>query len=171
MGLSFARLLNLECEPARPAVTFYLSNSRVLPPRRMTRHSVGYDLFSPEDAVIEPGEKIILNLKFSMKLPYGTYGRIAPKSSLANFYCIDVLGGVIDPDYSGEVHVLLFNHSDTKLVVTCGDPVAQLICERAEMEARVFVGSRGEKLQEQDPVETVRCGGLGSTAWAALNQK
>ena len=37
---------------------------------------------------------------------------------------------MIDEDYRGNVAVILFNHSDKFFVVTRGDRVAQLICEK-----------------------------------------
>ena len=44
--------------------------------------------------------------------PSGVYGRVAPRSGLAVKHMLDVGAGVIDPDFSGEVRVMLFNHSD-----------------------------------------------------------
>ena len=41
--------------------------------------------------------------------PSGVYGRIAPRSGLAVKHMLDVGAGVIDPDFSGEVRVMLFN--------------------------------------------------------------
>lgn len=43
---------------------------------------------------------------------------------------IDTGAGVIDADYRGTVHVLLFNLSDKDFEVEEGDRVAQLILER-----------------------------------------
>ena len=43
---------------------------------------------------------------------------------------IDTGAGVIDADYRGTVHVLLFNLSDKDFEVDEGDRVAQLILER-----------------------------------------
>ena len=40
--------------------------------------------------------------------PDGVYGRVAPRSGLAVKHCINVGAGVIDPDYTGEVKVVLF---------------------------------------------------------------
>ena len=37
---------------------------------------------------------------------------------------------MIDCDYRGNVGVILFNHSDEPFVITRGDRIAQLICER-----------------------------------------
>ena len=39
--------------------------------------------------------------------------------------------GVIDPDYTGEIKVLLINNSKHYYQVKQGDPIAQLILEKA----------------------------------------
>ncbi len=48
----------------------------------------------------------------SIKLPPGTYGRVAPRSGLALKKGIDTGAGVVDEDYRGKLGVVLFNHSD-----------------------------------------------------------
>ncbi len=45
-------------------------------------------------------------------MPKGTYGRIAPRSGLAYKYKLDIMAGVIDEGYRGEICVIVFNHSD-----------------------------------------------------------
>ena len=65
-----------------------------------------------------------------IKLPTGTYGRIAPRSGLAIKFQIDIGAGVIDEDYRGNVGVILINHSDDDFPVKKGDRIAQLICEK-----------------------------------------
>ena len=52
-----------------------------------------------------------------MSLPPGTYAQIAPRSGLAAKNFIDVGSGVVDSDYSGEIRVVLFNHSAEGFVV------------------------------------------------------
>jgi dUTP pyrophosphatase len=64
-----------------------------------------------------------------MSLPYGTYGRIAPRSGLA-VSGIDVGAGVIDLDYTGEVKVLVINTNNTPYNIDIGDRIAQLIVEK-----------------------------------------
>lgn len=99
--------------------------------------------------------KALINLQISISVPAGTYGRIAPRSGLASKHSIDTGAGVIDADYRGVVHVLLFNLSETDFQIEEGDRVAQLILERIVTPA----------VMEVDSLEgTVRgSGGFGST--------
>ena len=71
-----------------------------------------------------PGEDWI-----ALELPPGSYGRIAPRSSLA-IRGIETGAGVVDRDFRGEVKVLLRNHSDVDLRIYKGDRVAQNVVEK-----------------------------------------
>jgi dUTP pyrophosphatase len=99
-------------------------------PRRATSGSAGYDLFSPISTTIGSYDKQLIPLDIAFETPDGTYGRIAPRSGLAHMYFIDVGAGVIDRDYRGNVHVLLFNFGTTPYHIKKGDRIAQLILER-----------------------------------------
>ena len=61
------------------------------------------------------------------------YGRIASKSHLAIKDQLHVGAGVIDPDYTGEIKVLLINDSKHYYQVKRGEPIAQLILEKASI--------------------------------------
>ena len=63
----------------------------------------------------------------------GHYIRIASKSGLAFKYGITVKGGVVDPDYRGNLGVLLRNNSDTGHTLEQGEAMAQVIMEKAAM--------------------------------------
>ena len=58
------------------------------------------------------------------------YIRIASKSGLAYKYGITVEGGVIDPDYRGNVGVLLRNNSNMGHTLEQGEAMAQVIMEK-----------------------------------------
>jgi len=93
-----------------------------------------------------------------MAIPEGFYGRIAPRSGLAVKKSINVGAGVIDPDYRGEVRVLLFNLGDADFVVEAGDRIAQLILEQCATPPVVEVDSLDETLRSDG-----YNGGFGST--------
>eukprot|EP01124_Arcella_intermedia_P010849 TRINITY_DN17365_c0_g1_i1.p1 TRINITY_DN17365_c0_g1~~TRINITY_DN17365_c0_g1_i1.p1 ORF type:complete len:105 (-),score=8.92 TRINITY_DN17365_c0_g1_i1:50-364(-) len=82
-------------------------------PVRGSNQSAGYDLFAAHPVVIPRRGSGLVHTDIALQIPQGYYGRVAPRSSLALKFGIDVGAGVIDPDYRGEVGVLLFNHSDT----------------------------------------------------------
>lgn len=70
-----------------------------------------------------------LSTGIGVAIPRGHYGRVAPRSGLG-FKGIHPLGGVIDPDYRGEVMVMLVNLSLDTVVIEDGERIAQLILER-----------------------------------------
>jgi len=94
-------------------------------PVRATSGSAGYDLFSIDSYVVLPGRRVVVSTGISVQLPPGTYGRIAPRSGLAVKHGLDTLAGVIDPDYQGEVKVVL----QKPFVIRPGYRIAQLILE------------------------------------------
>ncbi len=124
-------------------------------PLRATAGSAGYDLFADEATVVPARARQLIKTGLLLNIGTGRYGRIAPRSGLAYKQGIDVLAGVIDGDYRGEVGVILVNHSDTPFGVVVGDRIAQLILERIDTPPvhevdDVGTSSRGQK-------------GLGST--------
>ena len=106
-----------------------LSSYGVLP-KRASDFDAGYDLASAEDVVIPATGKALVRTDIAITVPYGTYGRIAPRSGLALLSHISVGAGVVDRGYTGNVGVVLFNHAEREFVVKKGDRIAQLIVER-----------------------------------------
>ena len=117
----------------KPVLKYKLLTTNASPPTRATPKSIGYDLKSPRFMRIPPrGGVCQLPLGIAFQIPEGHYGRLAPKSGLAFFRRIDVLAGVIDQDYRGEVKVLLINHDDKlSYMVKPQEEIVQLILERA----------------------------------------
>ena len=77
----------------------------------------------------------------AIKVPLGHYGRVAPKSGLTLKHHVTVLAGVVDPDYMGNMGVVLHNlSSDTKFTWLVGQPMGQLILEVASIFPTLEVG-------------------------------
>ena len=68
--------------------------------------------------------------QIKVKIPPGQYGRLASKSSLPMVHQVLVGAGIIDPDYTGEVKILLINVAPCYHYIKRGDPIAQLILEK-----------------------------------------
>lgn len=125
-------------------------------PIRATEGSVGYDLCSLDKITIAGhGTRACIPTGISLVIPNGCYGRIAPRSGLAFKFGINVGAGVIDPDYRGEIKVILFNHGENDFVINQGDKIAQLILEKVETPEVIEV----ESLDETERGEN----GFGST--------
>jgi dUTP pyrophosphatase len=100
-------------------------------PSRNNVSDAGADLRSIESIIIPPLSRALINTGLSLEIPYGFYGRIAPRSGLAVKYGIDVLAGVVDSSYRGPLGVVLYNTDKEKeFVVNVGDRIAQIIFEQ-----------------------------------------
>ena len=107
-----------------------LLNKDAMAPSRQSVEAAGYDLYSSFSEIISPEERRLIPLGFSMSIPKGYYGRIAPRSGLSVKKSIDIGAGVIDSDYRGEVKVLIINNGRNIFHVKPGDRIAQLIIEK-----------------------------------------
>lgn len=132
-------------------------------PQRQTEGSAGFDLcyFTPlaetdaETAIIIPSREFVtIGTGLSVSLPETCVGIIKPRSGLAVKHGIDVLAGVIDSDYRGEIKVVLINHGTVPVVFNPGDRIAQLVVigyeRRSKVVTNLDVTNRGT-------------GGFGST--------
>ena len=97
-----------------------LSENAIVPTRGSSG-AAGYDLYSTEDYILKPGERKLFKTNISVKIPDGYYGRLAPSYGLAFKHGIDVLAGVIDSDYLGDIGVILLNTSILKYVIDESD--------------------------------------------------
>ena len=119
-------------------------------PSKAYRNSAGHDLYSAYDYKIpaQGKEKIMTDIR--VKVPEGTYGRIAPRSGPAMQNHISIGAGVVDEDYTGNLSIVVFNLSNSEFDIKAGDSVAQLICEKIAHPTLIEVTSltqteRGEK--------------------------
>ena len=80
-------------------------------PTKGIENSVGTELYSAEEVVLSPREITIVLNDIAIKFPKGTYMRVASGSSLAE-HVIDYRGEAIDPDYRGNIKVIMRNDTD-----------------------------------------------------------
>ena len=114
-------------------LTFVKMSANVVTPTRATERSVGLDFYSPEDYTIPPHSQFLVPTQIKLQIPLGYYGRLASKSSLAVLHQLHVGAGVIDPDYTGEIMVLMINAAPRIYSIKKGDPIAQLILEKVSI--------------------------------------
>ena len=112
---------------------FVKMSSTAVTPTRATHQSVGLDFYSPANYIIPPYGQLLIPTQIKLGIPLGHYGRLASKSGLAVLHHLHVGAGVIDPDYTGEIKVLLMNTAPHAHYIIKGDPIAQLILEKVSI--------------------------------------
>lgn len=127
-------------------------------PSRATKYSAGYDIFSPIDFKLKSKETIKIPTGLRCKMCEDVVLMIYPRSSLGFKYrmMLENTVGIIDSDYynsdnEGHIFIKFTNHGDRDLEIKKGMAFAQGVFTRY-------------LLTEDDNVETVRNGGLGSTS-------
>jgi dUTP pyrophosphatase len=100
-------------------------NGRV--PTRSTEDSAYYDVFSSEDVIIPNLETVMVHTGIKIKPQQGYFIDIRSRSSMGkNGISISNSPGTLDSDYSGELMVLLYNHSGKDYQVCIGHKIAQI---------------------------------------------
>ena len=88
---------------------------------------MGYDLLTPVDFLIQPkGQKTVF-IDLAIAPPQGYYAQLMSKSGLTALYKLEVKVGVIDPDFTGNIGVVLKNNSDQPIEHVAGEQIAQLL--------------------------------------------
>ncbi len=99
-------------------------------PTRGSKEAAGWDLYSSENIVVPARGKAIIPTGIHIAIPYGYYGRVAPRSGMSWKKHRDIGAGVIDSDYRGTIGVVMFNHGEQDLHIDLHDRVAQLVIEK-----------------------------------------
>lgn len=132
-------------------------NPNAIIPRKATDGAVAYDIYIPCDYRVRVGRQV-LPLGIAIELPIGYEAKIEPRSGHASKgmegvemedyrqhnhsrtyrYDCDALAGKIDPDYRGELGVILNNH-DRPFMLLKGSRIAQMTIYRVEPPAFIEV--------------------------------
>tara|TARA_Y100000593_G_scaffold51924_1_gene97577 strand:+ start:5610 stop:6032 length:423 start_codon:yes stop_codon:yes gene_type:complete len=106
-------------------------NARI--PTKAHKSDAGWDLYASNLAQpIYPKKRRLISTDISVAIPDGYCGLIWPRSGLSVKSGVDVLAGVIDSGYRGEIKVCLYNTSDQIVDINPGDRIAQLIIQKVE---------------------------------------
>ncbi|MFA5972109.1 MAG: dUTP diphosphatase [Lentimicrobiaceae bacterium] len=113
-----------------------VNRSRFPLPQYATVHSAGLDLRADleHSLVLKPLERSLVPTGLYIELPEGYEAQVRPRSGLAAKHGISIVNtpGTIDPDYRGEIKVILVNLSDVPFILEPGERIAQIIIARFE---------------------------------------
>ena len=128
-------------------------------PKYQTEGSVGLDLQAniEESITLKPLERALVATGLFMEIPVGYEVQIRPRSGLAAKFGVTVLNtpGTIDPDYRGEIKVIVVNLSNDNYTIEPGERVAQAVVAKYEQ-------AQWSEVEVLDSTER-GAGGFGST--------
>jgi len=105
-------------------------------PAYQTGASVGMDIraFLQKPVTVQAGERVLIPTGLYIELPEGYEAQVRPRSGLAYRHGITILNspGTIDPDYRGEIRIILINLGQTPFIIQSGERIAQLVFAQYE---------------------------------------
>lgn len=128
-------------------------------PKRSTKHSAGYDFFSPIEFTLKPNESKIIPLAMKVNMNPDEMLMILVRSSMGFKYNVRMCNqaGVIEKDYynnktnEGHLYICLQNHGKKDFAIKVGDKICQ----------GIFV--KFLTVDNEEKIENERISGLGST--------
>jgi len=115
-------------------------------PEKAYPNDLGWDLFANMEMEIPPNTHELIPTGISLKFPENTGALLKDRSSVA-MNGVFVHAGVIDPNYTGEIKVLLYNSNNESVVISKDAKIAQFLL------MPVFVVSSFEEVVELDPTD------------------
>lgn len=141
-------------------------------PDKAHNEDAGFDLYSVEDYILQPGEFKSIDTGIKIQLPKNTVADIRPKSGLAANYGITVLNtpGTVDEGYTGNIGVILINHSKVPYEIKTGKKIAQMVILHLHpidlTEGRIYTDTaRGEGKYGSSGLDNNICNYEGEILW------
>jgi dUTP pyrophosphatase len=119
---------------------------KAIMPTRANQSDAGWDLYSVATRSLAPNQRVTYRTGLSFEIPEGYVGLVWPRSGLSIKEGIDVLAGVVDSGYRGEVMVCLLNTGVRHVEIKEGDRIAQILFQ----EVPEFQLQKVEILQNSD---------------------
>jgi len=119
-------------------------------PAPATSGSAGFDVCSADaDFVLGVGERRAVPTGLVFELPLGIEMQVRPRSGLALKHGITLPNapGTIDPDYRGELQIIMQNLGTEPVRICRGDRIAQLLFARYELPLIEEVSELSETLR------------------------
>lgn len=107
-------------------------DSEAIIPKFALEGDAGMDLYSVQDVIMKPGERIPCKTGIAIKIPEGYAGLIWDKGGPSHKHGIKTLGGVFDSNYTGEWLIGLVNLGQEDYEIKKGQKIAQVIFQKIE---------------------------------------
>ena len=101
-------------------------------PKFALEGDAGMDLYSTENIILKPGERVSCPTGIAMSIEKGFAGLVWDKSGISHKNGIKTLGGVIDSNYRGEWMIGLVNLGQEEYKIEKGQKIAQVLIQKIE---------------------------------------
>ena len=95
-------------------------------PKKSHLPDSGLDCFMPKSFSLKPFETKTIGLGFGIQVPEGFAGMLVPRSSIAEQGLI-IQTSIIDPDYTGEIHLIITNCNNNVVKISQNQRVCSLV--------------------------------------------
>jgi dUTP pyrophosphatase len=125
-----SRIISQELDYYQQHCAYIIRKPQITPfPIKGSPGAAGYNVYCIQETTVPAGDQMLLQLGLRVKPPLGCYTRLASRSGLSLHYRLLANRGVINQDYTGNISLLMFNHSKTDDVLSQGDRIGQSIFE------------------------------------------
>lgn len=138
-------------------VKIHKLNPEAIIPQYAHSSDAGADVCALEETIIEPGQIVIVKTGLQVAIPKGYEIQVRPRSGLSVKTKLRIANapGTIDPEYRGEIGIIVTNMGGTKYTIEKGMKIAQLVISPIPM----IVWDEVDTLDETER----GTGGFGST--------
>uniref|UniRef100_A0A914VT03 Deoxyuridine 5'-triphosphate nucleotidohydrolase n=1 Tax=Plectus sambesii TaxID=2011161 RepID=A0A914VT03_9BILA len=103
--------------------------------------------------MLHPHSYTTINLQISFQFEEGYYGALAARSGHASKFGVQIHPGTLDPNFTGFVSCIVFNHGNEKFEIKRGEAICQLVVHKlhnielfeTDQSFYCAAGSRGEQ--------------------------
>lgn len=96
-------------------------------PTKAYKSDLGWDLYTLETVIVPSLARFTIRTGIAFQFPPGVGGILKDRSSVAAKQGLTILAGVIDPEYRGEILIVLFNTTRAPVEIKAGAKIAQMI--------------------------------------------
>ena len=125
-------------------IKFIKLNDQAVVPKLAHDGDAGFDLSADNSFSIDPFCREMVTTGISVEMAPGLRGEIWPRSGLAARHGIDVLGGMIDSCYRGQLIAILINHGPETFEIKPGERIAQIVFSPTITQAIEWTGTVSE---------------------------
>jgi dUTP pyrophosphatase len=125
-------------------------------PKYQTGESAGFDIAAAEQAVVKPGQAVLIKTGLIIQAPEGHFLLLNSRSSLGIKKGLIAMSGIVDRDYCGptdEIKIQIYNFSGKDVEIEKGERLVQ----------GLFLPVDQAEWQELRIIEEQSRGGFGSS--------